>query len=1137
MKSLPILLRTMLGAALVAFAHADAPKTNIIFILTDDLGWGDIGVFYQNSRNFAVNRTAPAFVTPNIDRLAAEGLQLRRHYCPAPVCAPSRASLLLGVHQGHANVRDNEFDKALDDNHTLGTVLKQAGYATAMIGKYGLAGSGWPAPARPELRGFDYFFGYPDHGGAHFHYPKETGAHIYDDITEVTANLDKCYSTDFITARAKKWLVDQQAANPAQPFFLYLPFTAPHARLDVPTQAYPAGKGVTGGLQWLGTPGHMINTASGTINTWIHPDYANATYDDDHNPATPEVAWPDYAKRHATMIRRLDDAIADLMQTLKDLNIDGNTLVIFTSDNGPHNEAGTGGSYTQDPRFFESFGPLDGIKRDTWEGGMREPTIVRWPGHITAGSLTSVASQFHDWLPTFAELAGLPIPARTDGVSLVPTLTGTGVQRESTIYVEYQYSGSTPGYDVFEPPHRNAVRNEEQVVFVDSYKGVRYNVTAATDNFLIYDTLNDPKETTNLSGTSSYFTTLQQRMKDRVLQLRRVGGGSSRPYDGQLVPDIIPPSVVNGLDYNAYEKITPWVTDWTTETAVGSGAVVTPDLSVLTRGDNVGLLFSGYVRVPADGSYTFYLTTDTGAFVRLHDAQLIDADFGYTGGTEQSSGSILLKAGYHPLHIHYRHATAASHALTLQWSGPNIAKQAIPASALYHPGIALGVLPTANPDSASTTSNTPVNISVLANDSGGGTPLPLFISSVDSPSHGTATISGSQVVYTPANGFIGDDSFIYTVSDGQDMATAVVSVAVYPVTDGVWIPFDETSGTVAHDGLGRPIGTLNSFSGSPWIQGWLGNALAFDGVTDRVILDGYKGITGNAARTVAFWLNANATQTSGTRPTIVSWGASNSGSASATGTRFDINLNHSNGYKLRTEFNLSGVNFTTPSRSDLRGAGWVHCAIVVPAGATVSQLRGYIDGVLASAVFEPTTSGPVAINTGAVNNVAIGSISDSTSSRVFAGKLDDVRIYPRALTAAEIATLASQTPAANLPSQWYYRYSGNSLTNSNNWSAVPNADGLSARLEYALGGNLTVPSPRIIPQIVNGQQFVFNRRRDGIAASSYITEFSSNLKDWTPILDSPLVVPHPDLTGFDRVTVTLPSTTIPQTFYRLRVNP
>jgi arylsulfatase A-like enzyme len=192
---------------------AQAAKPNVIFVLVDDMGWGDLGVFYQNGRG-----SSPKFVTPNLDTIAAEGIQLRRHYCPAPVCAPSRTSLLLGVHQGHANVRDNQFDKELENNHTLGTVMRQAGYATAAIGKWGLQGSGLPAPGRPQLRGFDYFFGYLEHGDAHYHYPKETGANVYDGTTDIVANLDKCYSTDLIAARTKKWIVDQHTANPTQPF-------------------------------------------------------------------------------------------------------------------------------------------------------------------------------------------------------------------------------------------------------------------------------------------------------------------------------------------------------------------------------------------------------------------------------------------------------------------------------------------------------------------------------------------------------------------------------------------------------------------------------------------------------------------------------------------------------------------------------------------------------------------------------------------------------------------------------------------------------------------------------------------------------------------------------------------------------
>ena len=435
-------------------------------------------------------------------------------------------------------------------------------------------------PGHPLRRGFDYFYGMLAHLSGHYHYPRENGGTddqgqptgVHENFTNVTAGLDKCYSTDLFTARAKRWLMDNQATNAAKPFFMYLRFTAPHARLDVPTQAYPAGSGTNGGLQWTGTPGAMINTASGSINTWIHPDYTNATWDSDNNPATAEVAWPQSEKRHATMIRRVDDAVGDILQTLKDLNLETNTLVVFTSDNGPHNEAGTGGSYTQDPTFFDSFGPMDGIKRDTWEAGMREPTLVRWPGRVPAGVISFAASQFQDWLPTFTDLAGLPSPARADGVSLVPTLTGVGTQRPSTIYVEYYTASATPSYPEFAGSRRGATRNQEQVVHLDGYKGVRYNISAATDNFAIYDTLVDLKEATNLAAKSSFFTNLQQRMKDRVLQVRRRGGGVTRPYDSAFIAPARVPSVVPGLDYSAYEGSFPWVPDFATVSAATNGS-------------------------------------------------------------------------------------------------------------------------------------------------------------------------------------------------------------------------------------------------------------------------------------------------------------------------------------------------------------------------------------------------------------------------------------------------------------------------------------------------------------------------------------------------------------------------------------
>lgn len=317
-------------------------RPNILLILCDDLGYRDLGALFQNSRTAGL----PKHSTPQLDALAAEGLQMRRHYCAAPVCAPSRASLLLGQHQGHANVRDNQFDKALENNHTVATVMKQTGYATACVGKWGLQGSGSnPAtwPAYPTKRGFDFYFGYVRHADGHEHYPKEglyRGAkEVWDNNTEISASLDKCYTADLWTARAKSWIADHHAAHPTQPFFLFLAYDTLHAVLELPTQAYPVGGGTNGGLQWLGTPGQMINTASGAIDSWIHPDYASATYDDDGNTGTSEVAWPDVYKRYATSVRRIDDAVGDLKQLLQQLSIDTNTLVVFTSDNGPSIES------------------------------------------------------------------------------------------------------------------------------------------------------------------------------------------------------------------------------------------------------------------------------------------------------------------------------------------------------------------------------------------------------------------------------------------------------------------------------------------------------------------------------------------------------------------------------------------------------------------------------------------------------------------------------------------------------------------------------------------------------------------------------------------------------------------------------
>lgn len=705
----------LLFAACITCTHA-APeeKPNIVFILVDDMGWGELGTFHQNQR---AAKGQPAMQTPNLDTMAKEGLQLRRHYSSCPVCAPARASLFSGVHQGHAEtVRDNSFDIPLENSHTLASVLKQAGYNTALIGKWGLAGGkesgGSPetSSAYPTKRGFDYFFGYLDHIAGHRHYAKddphdqrsEHGKNaIWDNDRIVTDDCDKCYSTDLLTARAKKWIIDQKKEQPDKPFFLALTLIAPHAALEIPTMAYPQGKGLKGGLQWLGTPHKLINTAEGKTDSYISPKYANNK-------------WPESAKRHATMIARIDDAVGDILQLLKDLKIDKNTIVIFTSDNGPHNEGSFRGP-AQDPTFFQTYGPFDGIKRDTWEGGMREPTLVRYPGFVKKG-ISTQPSQFHDWMATFADLAGVPSPARCDGVSLVPVLTGKGKPTPGIIYTEYWQTTKTPNYKDFKENRRNGVRQQEQVIYYsedgkNNYKGVRLNIADENTPFEIYDIDKDPGERNNLAGTKAG-AAMQQWMQNRILQIRRPydythknrGTFAQRPYDKALVPAAAPQpkQTEQGLQGIQLKTACPWVPDSRSlgklnTPAQALPAAVDPASTELPAGTVT--VYYGYLDIPKDGEYKFYLTLDdvagSKAYVRMHDFQLIDADFNYIPGKEIDSSSAIntteanpnktglkavpLKAGKHPIEITVVQGEKAPGHMKLSWEGPGIDKQPISA--------------------------------------------------------------------------------------------------------------------------------------------------------------------------------------------------------------------------------------------------------------------------------------------------------------------------------------------------------------------------------------------------------------------------------------------------------------------------
>lgn len=648
-------------------------KPNIIFILTDDLGYGDVGVFFQNQRQQSGDRSRPYELTPHLDQLAKQGAQLTQQYCNAPVCAPSRASLLTGVNQGNAQVRDNQFDKALENNHTIATLLKAAGYATAAIGKWGLQGKteeepNWPA--HPLKRGFDSYFGYMRHADGHEHYPYEGlyrgKKEVWQDYKNIAAGLGKCYTTDLWTAFAKKWIVDHEKTDANKPFFMYLAYDAPHAVLELPTQAYPQGGGLHGGVQWLDEPGHMINTASGTVDSYIYPEYEQAEYDHDSNAATPEQAWPDTYKRYATAVRRIDEGVGDLMQLLKDLGIDNNTLVVFSSDNGPSIESYLPASFVPNhPTFFDSYGPFDGIKRDCWEGGVRMPVIASWPDQIPAGKIITTPSMLSDWMASFADAAGVPAPARTDGVSLLPALTGKGKQEKSLVYVEYFEGGRTPGFTAFEAPRRKRKRDQMQLIRLGDLVGVRYGIGSAEDDFEIYDVVKDPKETKNLASLPG-FDQIQARMKAKVLQLRQANPTAPRPYDTALIPSTpVTGRLTPGLGWKFFEGDFPWVISVSGLKPQQTGT--TERLNGTEGPARKGLLvYEGYVKIPADGKYSFSFQALGRGFVRLHEAGLFDADFGYRPGTELTR-DVYLKAGFHPAKIYLLNPSNTKQLPVLRW--------------------------------------------------------------------------------------------------------------------------------------------------------------------------------------------------------------------------------------------------------------------------------------------------------------------------------------------------------------------------------------------------------------------------------------------------------------------------------------
>ena len=362
---------------------------NIVFILADDLGYGDLGCYGQARIH-----------TPNIDALAANGVKFTQFYAGDTVCTPSRCALMTGFHVGHGSMRANGDEVNGFHTPTVATLLKQAGYDTAAIGKWGLADTGWPGV--PNKQGFDFFYGYLNNKHAHNYYPtflwrndekiklKNVVPNEGPDGQGV-ASVKVEYSADLCAAETLKYIDGRKGKS--TPFFLYVPFTIPHAN----DEAKKEGMEVPD----LG-------------------EYANKD-------------WPAPEKGFAAMVTRLDSYVGQIMDHLKANGLDDNTLVIFTSDNGPHKEGG------QDPAFFASWGPLRGIKRDLFEGGVREPMIVRWPGHTHAGTTCDYIGGFQDFLPTALALAGAPAPAKTDGINFVPAIEGRMDQQVKHEYLYWEF--------------------------------------------------------------------------------------------------------------------------------------------------------------------------------------------------------------------------------------------------------------------------------------------------------------------------------------------------------------------------------------------------------------------------------------------------------------------------------------------------------------------------------------------------------------------------------------------------------------------------------------------------------------------------------------------------------------------------
>jgi len=419
--------------------HLQSVKPNIIYILADDLGYGDVGCYGQKE-----------IKTPTLDKMAAEGVRFTRHYSGSTVCAPSRCCLMTGLHTGNAKIRGNQPTVELDERDTtLATVLKNAGYKTALIGKWGLGDEG--SKGVPGKQGFEYFFGYLNQIRAHNSYPDFL---LRNDVRVPLDNnvlySDAGYSKGVGSASTNKKVYSQELftnealefveKNAASPFFLYLAYTLPHANNEFK----------------LANAEHGMEV----------PDYGMYA----------SKKWPNAQKGLAAMITYLDSGVAKLREKLKKLGIEKNTIIIFSSDNGPHSEG------NNDLKFFKSSGGLRGEKRDLYEGGVRVPMIAYWPGTIKPGRVSSHISAFWDVMPTLAEIAGATPPKKIDGISFLPELLGKKQKKHDNLYWEFNEQGG------------------KQAVLMGNWKLVKLDLfRPGKTRMELFNLDNDPMEQSNVA--------------------------------------------------------------------------------------------------------------------------------------------------------------------------------------------------------------------------------------------------------------------------------------------------------------------------------------------------------------------------------------------------------------------------------------------------------------------------------------------------------------------------------------------------------------------------------------------------------------------------------------------------------------